>query len=388
MWKFWICDSITGVKLREVFPEDGTWKTLMNGVGSGNHTFSMADEVERLVANGMPRSAATEEVRTVWPELLDPDGWKPALVVCWGDVPVYAGLLQRQVGAGATNKVTVNHVEVRALMDERLMHPVGDPTRGNFVLFGVNARTAAAQIIRKALGPYLNGWDFRPRWDVRLTPYTPEPGTFEMPVKAFEVQNGEQLLTLIQDDEGGPDIHFRPRWRESDQGLEWEDRRGSPRLSAGTHEFVIGAEENGASDVSFITDAKNQATGAHVVGKGTEEDMRRGWGTEQLPLGTGWLLDKVLSLKHISDPLTLDSHGRAFVKAHKHATRQFSMSVRADGSPSGGLLGPTAAQIMPGTVMRVLPSNSLILRDEWLDGYVIGVSGDMGMDLKLDFQEV
>ncbi|WP_394254700.1 hypothetical protein [Pseudoclavibacter helvolus] len=388
MWKFWICDSITGVKLREVFPESGSWKTLMNGVGSGQHTFSMVDEVERLVANGMRRDDARAEVRTVWPALLDPDGWKPALTVCWGDVPLYAGLLQRQVGVGATNVFTVNHVEVRALMDERLMYPVGDPSRGNFVLAGINSRTAAAQIIRKALGPYLNGWDERLRWDVRLAPYVPEPGAFEMPVKAYEIQTGEQLLTLIQDDEGGPDIHFRPRWRASDQGLEWEDRRGSPRLSAGTHEFVIGAEENGASDVSFISDAKKQATGVHVVGKGTEEDMRRGWGTETLPLGTGWLLDKVLTLKHIKDEPVLDSHGREFVKAHKHATRQFSMSVRADGAPSNGLSGPTAAQIMPGTVMRVLPSSSLILRDAWLDGYVIGVSGDMGMDLKLDFQEV
>lgn len=387
-WKTIICDSITGVKLREVFPESCSWKTLLNGVGGGEHTFSLPDEVEKLVQAGMSRADATSEVRTVWPQLLNPDGWRPAVVVCWGDVPVYAGLLQRQVGAGATNKVTVSHQEARALMNERLMYPVGDPARGDFVLAGVNARTAAAMVIRKALGPYLNGWDFRERWDLRLSAYSPEPGSFEMPVHSYEMQNGEQLLSLIQDSEFGPDIHFRPRWRATDQGLEWEDRRGSPRLSAGTFDFVTGAEENGASDVSFISDARRQATGAHVAGKGTERDMRRGWGTEPSPAGPGWLLDKVLALKHISDVGLLNSHGRAFVQAHKHMTKQFSMSVRADGAPSNGLLGPTADQIMPGTIMRALPSNSLILPDQWIDGYVIGVSGDMSLDLKLDFQEV
>lgn len=388
MWRFWICNSLTGLRLREVFPADGNWKTLLNGVGSGEHTFSLFDEVERLVQTGMSRADARTEVRTVWPDLLDPDGWKPALVVCWGDVPIYAGLLQRQSAAGVTDMVTVSHKEVRALMRKRLMYPVGDPSRGNFVLSGINARSAAALIIRKALGPYLNGWDFRERWDVRLAPYTLEPGSFEMPVKSFEIQNGEQLLTLIQDSDFGPDIHFRPRWNSTDFGLEWEDRRGTPRLTGGVHEFLIGAEDNGASDVSFLSDAEKQATGVHVVGKGTEVDMRRGWGTETTPLGTGWLLDEVLTLKHISDTAVLDSHGRAFVKAHKHTTRQFAMSIRADGSPSGGRIGPTITEVIPGSTIRVLPSHSLVLPDEWLSGYVIGVSGGMGLDISLDFQEV
>ncbi|WP_424462873.1 hypothetical protein [Pseudoclavibacter helvolus] len=383
MWRFWICNSLTGVRLREVFPADGSWKTLMNGVGSGSHSFSLFDEVEVLVRAGFSRDAARAEVKATWSEFTDPDGWLPAVVVCWEDVPVYAGLVQRRENDDATGIVTVHHVEVRALLNSRLTHPVGGFGTGDWAITNKDMRTAASEVIRKAAG------NRGPRWDVRWTAYTPVSGSYSRQIKAYEQQTGEQILAEIQNAENGPDIHIRPRWRDTDQGLEWEDRRGSPRLTGGSYEFIAGAD-NGTSDLKFVQDAKRQVTGVHVAGKGSEIDMRRGWAAESAPTGKGWLLDHVLPMKHVSDVGLLTSHGRAYELAHKYPTTQFQVSLRADGAPDrNGMRGPTAAEILPGTTVRVNPgSRSLILPDRWFSGYVIGVSGDMGLDLKLDFQEV
>ncbi|PPG39471.1 hypothetical protein [Pseudoclavibacter sp. RFBA6] len=381
MWRFWICNSLTGARIREVFPLDGSWKTIANGVGTGSHSFSLFHEVWLLERAGFTKAVAEAEVRSTWGSLTNPDGAKMAIVVCWDDTPVYAGLIKRRSIDDANGVVTVHHDEIRSLLADRLTHPVGGFGTGTWEISGVDLRSAAYLTILRAMA----GRGFR--WDVRLRGKSITPGSVQRTIWNFEQQTAEQILTEFQNTDGGPDVHFRPVWNAIDAGLEWDPRLGAPRLSGGIFDFVIGADNDGATNLVTLEDTKKQITGVHVAGKGSEVDMRRGWAAESAPVGDGWLRDVVLPLKHIDSVPSLTAHGKALERAQKYPTRQFTMSVRADGAPSDGTSGPTAADIIPGTALRVLPS-SLILADDWLSGYVISVSGDMSMDLSVDFQEV
>src|SRR5690606_34936418 len=96
MWRFSIHNTISGAKLLDVDPSDGSWRRALGGGGSGQHTLQLRD-----VSTGLPPATARL--------LSEPN--QASIAVRWADTCLYAGTISRAVYARNTGALTIHHNE-------------------------------------------------------------------------------------------------------------------------------------------------------------------------------------------------------------------------------------------------------------------------------------
>lgn len=359
LWSFFIVDTNTGVKQLQVFPFSGSWRSVINGFGSGQHAFQLRD-------------FGTKLPRATWRSLTQP--WARTLVVCWAGVPVYAGIIQHRHYSRATGILTVRHSEVRSIFSRRHPFGVNEYEVGTLTVTNKSIRGAIRAIVLACAGPRSS------RWVLPIVYPPDEAGTYSNTWPNFSFPLGEKMISDAQDMEGGPDVHFQPRWA-ADGSIEYELRLGVPRIPGATFEWLATAEQSGAIDAEVEDDASKQLTGVLTIGEGSEVDIKWGRAPELTGGSVIPYLDTSRPYKSIGDQAQLDSFARAELATFREPTTQYSMSVLASGYPG-------ADKLQPGSRLRLGFNGDEFINDGFAQLHLLGLSGDMTQTIKLEVQGV
>jgi len=346
-YEYWFCDTVTGVKQLRVVPSSGAWSRVLNGAGSGSHTFQLGDRK-------LPRSS--------WRSLTSP--WARTLVVARGGKVVYAGLVKSLQWDAATKTLTVNHADVRTILGDRYPFGVTSYHGGTLVVTGKSFGAAAAMVVGAGLiGP-------RPIFALPIVlPSTATSGTYSHTYNAYNFTTVADALTDIQ--KLGPDIDFEPRWSSSDT-LEWVMRVGANLLTGGAFDFPMNAGKPALTGVKNMLDASQQVTGVYAIGQGSGEDMIVGGipaGTEQAAIIPA--RETTQPYKESKTEAEASGYAVAATNALHEATSQWSFSyiINDDIAP--------VENLQLGSTLRLYYDDDEWIYDGWQTVRLTGLSGDM-----------
>lgn len=354
MWQFQIHDTATGQLLDRVNPASGSWTRRMSGEGSGSHTFKLSD---------------ADYPRSTWRDLLKT--WDRTLVVCWaypGVIgPIYAGIITDTTYDYASGTVTVNHSNIRSLLDARLTFPNSHYSSGDLTINGKSPWGALRAILERATTDVGRGLPF----DYSFLPDT--SGGVELAWTAPQVAT---ISDCIADLEAlGYETNFVPQFM-NDHQFSWAPTIGS-RLEGPTVEATLTAEESPFSDVSVKIDGTDRATSVFASGNGSGEDMIVGWAPSGVPVGPV-ALERTTQAKRQQD--SLSGVAAAELALHSSDTVQWSFSVDINGDLF------TAASFVPTNLVRVHTWGDPWLGNQVRELRVIALSGDMTFRLKPEVQ--
>ena len=339
----------------------GSFSTLVSDTGGGQHA---------LVTEGSGLTGAQ------WRSLIYP--WANTLVQCWNGTPVYAGLIVGWSLDRQSRVVTVQHKELRLLLNRRFPFRIGE-RRGkpHFTVRDKTLRGVITELVR--VGVYKpDGGD---GWNIPVALPASEAGTRGTTLFNYDFVTVENGLAEVEDRTGGPDVHFEPRFK-ADGRLEWECRIGDPRLTGSVYDYPMNVTTPELFDVNSTADGTEMLTGVFAIGKGAEEDMRIGEaGLAELVVRPPAIpyLDSSRSFKEIDDIGQLNDHGAAELRRYGTPIDQWEMKTRADGRPGADLL-------RLGSTLR------LRFVDDWwevtrdIDQYLMGLRGTHENVLTLDVQ--
>lgn len=355
MWSAQIHDTQTGSRLGKVDLASGSW-------GRGDQQSRQT----RIVLNRRRSQAA-------WRSLIQgPAFWDRTLVVLFGGVPVYAGLILAAPSWNAASSVlTVSHSDLSVLLRRRWMHGAGflggssgySPT-GSFSVSGVSLRGAIRAILQRAYVDALSA-----AWPVPVDLPTPEGGSFSKTWFFYEFQNADDMVQEVVNMENGPDIDLRP-YLTAAGNLRWEQRIGSPRLSGPGHKVMLSAEKGAATAWNVNVDAMNHTTGIHFPGKGSEQDMRVGTAAD--PVSAGLSRDSIFTDKNDDSVDSLTSKAAGRLAALRVATEEWSLSVATS------KISPANVQI--GSIIQTHTQGDLWVPDGFKGHRVVGFSGEYGAE--------
>lgn len=362
MWTFWICEAFTGEKRMQVYPSGGDWRTVANGVGSGTHTFQLNDPDGPVLSRADRR------------EIFRP--WANYLVVCFLGIPIYAAFVISARSSSRQGVLIVKHSELRLIMKGRYAYTIHEHAQTNeFTVAMRSLRGIARAVAYQGLSRDMGG-----NWQLPVVFGADEAGDETRTWYAYRFQSTEQMLAEIQNSDGGPDVHFQPRWNSSD-ALEFELRLGAPRLTGPVLEVNAMAEDGGVLDVGELWDGAQQVTGIWAQGEGSEVDMRLGRAGDEAGIPPGHRIPNIdlpRPFKTISDVAQLNKSARAEWTANRKPTTQIDLDVLAEIALPATRIGSTA---------RVWIRNDAWMLDGWHEGYIVAMSGRMGDDaLGLEFQ--
>jgi len=362
MWTTWLCSTTTGDKLAQVDNSalaDISWERKLNGIGTGNVSFVMDG-----IGSGSHAAARRDDRR----KLLVP--WSRTIVRCWADNPVYAGVFTNPDVDGAKGTVTFRHAEFRELLKHRTTVGVGGYTPKRRQVFkNESLASLAGRLIRMAVeGP-------RPNYGLPLVlPPVGMAGTEDRTWADYDLSYIEDELSEIQDDDGGPDIDFVPRWSADDR-LEWVPRIGN--LGGGLLEWNLTAPKTPLAGLTLQGNATEQANVVYASGDGSEEKLlvRSAWATTDVPA-----LERVESYSQLKNGRALQSHADAEVLSRQKPPSDWPFSMLADGNP--GVL-----DLKLGQQHRVYVKDDPWIIDGWKDDVrLVGYSGDTTNKIELQLQ--
>lgn len=354
VWSYWIVNTMTGEKQLEVRPDSGTCRTSLTGVGSGEHTFRLRD-----ASDPIPRATVRDLFLS----------WIRTLVVCWDDQPVYAGVIVGGRWNRSTGVLTVRHRELRAILSKRFgwkvtTYPTVTGLAWNWKVTGKSLRGLVRAVAQRMFLSVPGD-----NWHLPVVLPADESGSKEFEEWAFNLRSGEQMLSDLQDTDGGPDVYLRPRWSSSSKH-EWVLDIGSPLLSGGTVERVIPAVDGGVLDYVVDLDASDQWSGAFALGEGSEQDMKVGL-AGSLPGTPIPDMDTKFAAKGAATTASAFAQAMGRLRTNREAIRQDTKQILAgDMFPVG----------VGGTVLDWLDADEF-LDDGYMTGYIIGFTARVGSDV-------
>jgi len=346
-----IVDTRTGVKQETVFPASGSWKRILNGNGSGSHTFQLGDRA---------LSSAS------WRALTTP--WARTLVVSRNGSVVYAGLITSRPYDHGTTTLTVNHTDIRGILASRYPFGVGTYAGGTLVCSGLSLRAIAGRVVAAGLtGP-------RSTYSLPIIiPTTTELGNDSRTYDNWNFQTVSDILDDLQQVANGPDIDFEPRWSASGT-LEYVMRVGTPTvplLGGASFDFNMNGTKSPLSGIGVNEDGSAQISGVFIIGQGSEADMIVGG----IPVGSELpgiipARDTTQSFKTVTTEATAGAMAVAASAALYGLTKQWDFKMVAnDAVPIEGL--------RLGCTLKLHFQNDPWIPDGWSSLRLIGLSGDM-----------
>lgn len=351
-WSYWFVDTVTGVKQLQVSPSEGGWERVLNGKGSGAHVFQLGD---RTLS------------RATWRALTTP--WARTLVVCRNNVPVYAGLVSDRPYDRDTKTLTINHVDIRGILNDRFPFGVTSYHGGTLVLTNLSMRSAAGRLVQAGLtGP-------RPIYALPIVlPTLVETGAYSHTYFAHNFITVADALEDLQKIDGGPDVDFAPRW-SSTGTLEYVMRTGTtaaPLLTGATFDFPMNGEKEPLTGLKLNDDGTNQVTGVYAIGQGSGEDMVVGG----IPAGTELpavipARETTQSFKDVNNEPEASKFSVSASAALHGTTEQWSFEYVID----EGLA--RVENMTLGSTLRLNFDDDEWIEDGWTDLRLVGLSGDM-----------
>ena len=359
MYSVALTNSLTGVRLSEVTKAvaDLRWTTRANSAGTGSTTLDL-------------RGTALLE-RPEWRTFTE--HWSRALTISWDDTLVTAGLIGYREFADATGSLTLNIVELEAMLKWRMITGVSwYDAAGKLTVTGKSKRG----LIRALAQAGLNRGDSSFFWNFNVDLGPDYAGGHSRTWHHYSLQTVEALINEIRDSDAGPDVHLDPEWRSG--VLWWVLRTGTPRLAGSVFEFNQSVADSAVLNPRLIEDGAKMTTGTFAIGNGSDEAMKVGLGdpadsTLGLAVSTPYR-DQTITHKHVEGQAELDSLGLADVEAHFFPTvlKRFSLRISDYAHPGNLRLGSR---------IRVWNDANEFEDEGWFDGYLIGLSGTLSTDV-------
>jgi hypothetical protein len=290
---------------------------------------------------------------------------------------VYAGLIDKTSYDAAGRSLTVTHKELRSIAADRFgsMVPSYAPG-GSFSVSGKSLRGIARAVIAKGfLSAPGDNWHF----PVVLP--ADESGSQERIWHNYNLNSIEDMLSEVQDADGGPDIAFDPIWTAG-MRLEWWARIGTPRIANNWFEWSLSAPDTPVLSFVEDVDSSKQRSGMFVPGEGSEEKMLVGRSPAGGIAGSGMPdRDGLISMKSVDSQSELNSLALSALKTHREPARTTSFSLDGPGTDIGDTF-------RLGARTRIWVQDDPFLTDGWRDGYVVGLSGGMSTEVSVEVQPV
>lgn len=346
-----IRETQSGALLERLTPVSGEWERG-NPTGTKQHVFALGDH------DGLSRSDRRDLFQTR----------TRMITVCSDGQPICHRPMQNLSYDVTTGKLTVTHVDLRALTAKRFLWGVGHLTpQSVFDWRGYSTRGVARQVLYYALvHPYSAAWPLNVDVGGAELGSSPWAQFF-----AYDGQTADSILQTVEDI--GPDVELEPELRG---GVAWWAARiGTPFLTGPDFELPVrsaGQPGDGSLLGAVIDmDGTEQATGVFTVGRGSEQDQRIGQAA--LPETVQVSADYIIPYREIDDQAHLNALAQAWVNAHAGPRVQWSADVlTSDVNP---------AQLRVGSILHALVDQN----DPWIapgryPRRVIGYSGTTESD--------
>jgi hypothetical protein len=362
MWRFSIHNTISGAKLLDVEPSDGSWRRALGGGGQGQHTLQL-------------REGKQEIGSSVARQLSEPN--QASLAVRWNDTCMYAGTISRAVYARGTGALTAHHNEgIRELLRNRTTFGVGGGYGGGDLI--VSNRSASGAV--RAILYRGAGGEWGSTWDLPIDLPADGAGSISFPWRRWDFHMIDDLLGQIE--ALGYEVDFRPYFTAGGS-LRYQTIVAS-KITAGTHEFVVTAEKTPVTGLTVTRDGSKQLSGVFVLGKGSEDKMLRGEagfvGGPTIPVR-----DAVRSRKDVASTARLDEMAMADLLEHRSPTEQWDFSLVAEVGRDGGEQ-LNVGGLIPGATLRMLSFGDNFIPDGAHTMRLLAISGDMTRTLKPEVQ--
>jgi len=358
MWTYFIHDTLSGARRQQVSPTGGSFSTMVSDIGGGSHTFQVRESPLRP---------------DHWKSLTYP--WANTLVQCWDGVPLYAGLLLGRTLDRDRGSLTVQHKELRLILNRRHPFRVGGErlTNGTLALSNRSLRGLIVEIVQAGVRR-LDGND---GWNLPINLGGGELGNESATFWNYDFVTVENAIAEVEGRDGGPDVAFQPNL--TDGRLDWLLKVGSPRLTGDRFDYPMNVPHPLLFGVKPTDDGTEMLTGVFAIGKGSEADMLVGEAGLNGAAATTPYLDSSRQFKELEDVGQLVSHGQGELRAHSRPTTQWEMRTLATSHPG-------VHRLRLGSIIRMRFQNDWWEGTRDVDQYLIGISGDTTDTLTLDVQ--
>lgn len=354
----WLVNGRTYEKQMEVFPLDCPWKRALNGKSSGQARFQVGDPADEGALNR----------RNLWPY----DHW---LVVEFGDLIVYAGIITATSYDWASKQVTVSHSDLWEFWDKRHVLPnrTGDIAKGKLEYKNLSPGTLAKRALE--IGTLDTGGL---RYHVPIVLPADVSGDVDRTIYGYNLESVQSILDEVMGDPDGPDLDFRPRW--SDAGtLEWVfDVNAYPNW---LYEWSLDAEDTPVKNFTYRVHGEDLVSHVIAAGEGTEVDMIVGTATSDPAVTSYPAFEYILSAKNAKTEAKAARQARGHLYANDAAVRQVDMTLRAAGDPP-------VSSLRLGATVRWKAGADWWLPSDWQQWRLVEFSGSLNDEVNLVFADV
>lgn len=348
-WRVFSMSTLDWKSKVQVFPSAFPWGRVLNGGKGGTSTFKLGDK---------------KVAETATPTTLAP--WSRMLIIESSGLIIYAGFITGSEYDRDTQTLTVNHEDLRAVLNRRLV--AGTSKDAHLTFSGISLLQLAVNVVFEAQNDAA-----RFNLPIALPANTTGSATGEFFGYHYPLAGDE--LTFAMDIEGGPDIDFFPRWYGIEK-FQWVMLSGSSLT--GQWDFDVTAPKSPVTGFKERTDGTQMANRVVALGEGSEVKMLTS--TMDQSAGSSFLpLDAVVSYKSETDQARLDARARADLAARAKPTKQYSMDFFQNGDL------PVWALRLGGTV-RWKTQRDPWLPDGWRSSRLIEFSGDLSDKIHLELQ--
>lgn len=332
----------------EIRPKTCSWARAMNEGSGGSASFELDDPDVALTTRGGAVDVVTR-----------------CLVVEFGGVVVYAGIIWESDYDFDTKTLSIQHEDIWSLWELRLI--AANRTSAMPAWKQTYSGLEYDTIIKRLVQLATTGAG-------RTVPLVFEDDYSGGRSRTYNGYNADTLveaLEEIMDLPGGPDVDFRPEWNDDRSGLRWTVRTGHMNPDNQTVEVNFSAPQAPARGLKVKTTARERATQVLGVGEGSGVDMKvRSAG------GSGaFALERAEQAKNIKDGTQLADFAAGELSTRGQNIRQYSFEVPLD-SPIVGSLWT----LKPGMTLRWHVTGDPYLADGWRDSMVIQYQGDIASD--------
>ena len=296
--------------------------------GTADHTDTLNDTGSARATIPLDAVPAELNVRAVTTP------WRHYLVLARDDTVLWAGPIIPRTRRPAAAEVEISASGLWAVFHQRVLARRGDwdytDQRADVILTHRSLPGVALDIVRVALD--------RPHGELPLTlPRLDTSGNEERRYYGHELATCGERLKQLTETENGPDLHFQPRFRPDQSGVEWVLRVGQPHLAQTGADWHFDDGGN-LVDYGWDEDGSVMADTVLVPGDGIERGRLIGHATNNALPQAGWpALDTVIT-DHSSEKQrdVLHAYARAYLDAYRTGVTRDTAIVRADTDPPLG----------------------------------------------------
>lgn len=335
--------------------DSGSWSRKRNGGAGG-----------RLVLDARHEKFASTQRLPIWP-------WQSWIVVEWQAAAftawniVYAGVITEDTYDWASKKITISHSDVWSIFEQRIVTTdrTNDIAGSKVTWSGLSKATMIKRIIQNIT----NGFGSPLMYEFPFVLPADEAGTEELTVYGYNFEKASDLINDYIEDDGGPDIDFRPRWSSSGS-LEWVMEVNANKTLV--WDYDLDADQSSVENLQYRLNGESLCIKVYGAGEGSERrtlvrqsdhDV-----SNYLAMEDSEKFSTVKNLTKLQAMTTGNRLGRAA------AIRQIDMTVRADGSP--GL-----NEMALGGSVRWKADKDIWLTSGWHEWEVIELSGNLTDEL-------